>query len=307
MRFAIVLALLVATRVVHADDELARARQLEASLEYDQALAIVDGILARGGADPSRYVELHLLAGKLAGGLDRAELARDHFARVLAIRPETALPDGTSPKLTDPFAAAKARTRPLEVHATISRGLVTLEALDPLDLVAGIALHVVVAGKHADLVERGSRRLVIPERATAIEIAALDASGNRLWVWTPPPAKPVVDRIPDEDPRSPVYARWTTWAAITGVALVAGTLSAWRLDSAQRDWDKLRAGGNTDFTALEAVEQRGRRWALATNLGFGVAAATGIATVIFGVRGHSSPSLAVTPGPGAGLGVAGRF
>jgi len=306
VRFAIVLALLVATRVVHADDELARARQLEASLEYDQALAIVDGILARGGADPSRYVELHLLAGKLAGGLDRAELARDHFARVLAIRPDTALPDGTSPKLTDPFAAAKARTKPLEVHATISHGLVTLEAIDPLVLVVGIAVHVVVAGQHADLVERGSRRLVIPERATAIEIAALDASGNRLWVWTPP-AKPVADRIPVEHPRSPVYTRWTTWAAITGVALVAGTLSAWRLDSAQRDWDKLRAGGNTDFSALEEVEQRGRRWALATNVGFGVAAATGIAAVIFGLRGHSSPNLAVTPGPGAGLGVAGRF
>src|SRR5262245_5385207 len=101
--------------VAHAEDELARARQLEGQLEYEQALAIVEAALARGGAEPARWVELHLLAGRLAAGLDRARVAEDHFARVLALRPETTLPEGTSPKLTAPLAAARARPTALEL------------------------------------------------------------------------------------------------------------------------------------------------------------------------------------------------
>src|SRR5262249_28160285 len=147
VRSAVVLALglalaiaLTAGRAL-ADDELARARRLEASLEYEQALATVEGALDRGGADPARLVELHLLAGRLAAGLDRAAAAEDHFARVLALRPDTALPPGTSPKLTAPFAAARARSAPLEVHATAVGGLVALVvSRDALGLVSGISV-----------------------------------------------------------------------------------------------------------------------------------------------------------------------
>jgi hypothetical protein len=300
----LVLALLV--DVAHADDELARARQLEAALEYDQALAIVEGILARGGVDPSRYVELHLFAGRLAGGLDRAQLARDHFARALAIRPETTLPDGTSPKLTEPFAAANARTTPLEVRVSVARGLVTLAATDPLGLVTGVAVHVIAAGKHADIVERATLRLVLPDGATPIEVAALDASGNRLWVGPPPVEAKVVPIVPNELAQPPVYARWTTWAVLGGATLLFGGISAWRFDAAQDEWDRLRAAGNTDFTELEDIEQRGRRWALAANLSLGIAAASSVAAVILGVRGRASNNVVITPN-GSGIAVTGRF
>lgn len=305
MLVAVVIAALASR--AHADDELARAHQLETALEYDQALAIVEGVLARGGTDPARYVELQLFAGKLAAGLDRVQAAQDHFARALAVRPDATLPEGTSPKLTEPFAAAKSRTAPLGFRVTVVEGLVTLTTTDPLGLVVGIAVHVVDSGgQHRDLVERASTRLAIPPNTKPIEIAALDANGNRLWVGSPPPPidKPIV-RPPPPRSATPLAQRWTTYAVITGAALVAGSISAWRFDVAQNDWNRLHDDGH-DFTELRAVEDRGRRWGLAANASFAVAAAAGIATAVFAIRNHQS-DVVVTAGPGAGVGVSGRF
>lgn len=323
MRSAAVLALglglalalaLTAGRAL-ADDDLARARRLEASLEYEQALAIVEGALDRGGADPARLVELHLLAGRLAAGLDRAAAAEDHFARVLALRPETALPPGTSPKLTAPFAAARARSTPLEVHATAVGGLVALVASrDALGLVSGIAVHVIdAAGAHRDLAERGATRLAIPPGTTAIEAAALDARGNRLWVGAPsapaaaarPPAPPPPP--PAAPGARPLLARPQTWAVAAGVALAGGGLSAWRFVVAQHEWDRLHDGGMTDFTDLSQIEQRGRRWGLAANLGFGIGGAAALASGFLWLRARGEPSAIVAPGPGAGAALQLKF
>jgi hypothetical protein len=302
VRVAAVIAIVLAARVAYADDELARARQLEAQLEYDQALAIVEGLLARGGADPARYVELRMFAGKLAGGLDRARVAEDHFARAIAVRPDVDLPDGTSPKLTEPFARAKSRKLPLIVRATNKHGLVALDVTDALGIVAGIAVHTVVGGKHADLVERTALRLVVAGDAIVVEVAALDASGNRLWIGAPvvesTPAPPFV-----ASRERRFYARWTTWAGATAVALAAGAFAAWRFDSAQNEWDALRARGE-DFSELERVEDRGKRWGLAANISAGVALAAGVTAIVVGVRGRS---VTIAPGPATGVGVAGRF
>jgi tetratricopeptide (TPR) repeat protein len=296
---------LASVPAAHADDALARARQLEAALEYDQALAVIDAALARGGADPARTAELHVFAGRLAAGLDRAQVAEDHFARALAIQPATALPDGTSPKLTAPFAAAQARTPPLAVAVTIASGLVTIAAHDPLGLVAGIAVHVVdPAGQHRDVIDRAALRIAIPAGTTAVEVAALDRSGNRLWVGAPPPAPVVRAPLPPTPAR---YARPSTWLVITGVALTSGALAAWRFDVDQRAWDELRASGG-EFTALESLEQRGRRWGLAANVSFAVALGAGVTTGFLWLRHRDEPRRAVlTLGPGAGLGVAGQF
>lgn len=310
MRSAVVLGLTLALALAadraHAEDELARARRLEAQLEYEPALAIVEGALARGGADPARTVELHLLAGRLAAGLDRARAAEDHFARVLALAPGTALPEGTSPKLTAPFAAARARSAPLEVRATAVRGLVTLVvSRDALGLVAGIAVHVVDgAGGHRDLVERGATRLAIPPGTTAIEAAALDASGNRLWVGAPPAEPALADRPPPPPPGArPRYARAEAWAVASGVVLAGAGLAAWRFVAAQREWDRLRDGGMTDFSELERIERRGRRWGLAANLGFGAGGAAAIVAGALWLSGRGEPRATVAPGPGAGAAV----
>jgi hypothetical protein len=303
----VVFGLLLAP-VAIADDDLSRARALEAQLEYEQALSLVDGMLARGGADPARYVELHLMAGRLAGGLDRPEIAREHFARVLALRPATTLPDGTSPKITEPFAAARARSTALDVKIVARRGLVSIEPTDTLGIVAGIAVHTLVAGKHADVVERDVLRAVVPEEATIVEVAALDASGNRVWIGAPS-----VGAIGDNETigarlvvRRPIYAWWPTYAAIAGLALAVGGVSAWRFSIAQDEFDRLRAESGTEFSELEGVERRGRRWGLAANLGFGAAVVSGVVAVIVGVRGRGDRDVVVAPSS-TGLAIGGRF
>lgn len=301
VRFLVVFVVLALSRVAVAD-ELSTARALEAKLEYEQALTIVDGLLAKGGADPARYVELHLLAGRLSAGLDRVDVARDHFARVLAIRPTSTLPDGTSPKITEPFAAAKARVTPLAVTITARRGLVSIEAND--SVVTGIAVHVLVAGKHDDRVERTARRLVIPDDAQVIEVAALDAAGNRIWIGAPPATIEPVGP-PRSNPR-PLYAHWQTYAVIGGIALGTTGLAAWRFGVAQDEWDRLDDEGGHDFSELEGVERRGKRWGLVANIGLGAAAVSGVVAVIVGVRRRDDRAVAITPTQD-GVAIFGRF
>jgi hypothetical protein len=316
VRVALVSAVIVVASPAFADDvahDLAEARKLEATLDYVGALRIIDQALARGGSDTFQYIELHLLGGKLAAGLDRAAEAEAHFARVLALRPDAALPAGTSPKLTAPFDAAKAKTVPLAIRVTSVRGLVTLvPAADPLGLVAGIAVAIVDgAGAHRDVIDRRSTRIALPAGTTAIEVTALDADGHRIWSGSPPAADVLVERprpIAPTAERSWI-AKWPAWAIATGVVVGAGGLGAWRVKVAQDEFDRLRAAPDEhDFSELEAVEQRGDRWALATNIAFGAAIVTGVVTTILLVKGGEPAAVGVTAtGSSAGIGVSGRF
>ena len=294
-----------------ADDVLAEARELEAGLEYERALALVEAALAGGGADVDRLVELHVEAGKLDAGLDRALAAEDHFARALALRPELALPEGTSPKIAAPFYAARSTTRPLRAATTRSGAHLAVNvAPDPLHLVASVVVELVdPAGLHRELAATGGPVFAVdlPVGASAIEVVGLDDHGNRVLVAALPRAAPPPPPPPPPPPRTSIYARWSTYAIASGVALAAAGVCAWRTSVAQDEWNQLR-GDTTehDYSELRAVENRGRAWALAANIGFGVAAATAIASAIALVAHRREPALAITAGPGT-LGVAGRF
>jgi hypothetical protein len=315
VRAVLVLVILSFASPARADDELAEAKRLEATLEYEKALAIVDRVIAHGGADPSRIAELHLLAGRLAAGLDRSVIAEDHFAKVLALEPDAALPEGTSPKLTAPFYAARSRAKPLRVTATITWGLVTIVPdPDPLQLVVGVQAHIVDhAGHHSDLDAPHALRVQLPEGVTALEIAALDGTGNHVWVAPAPAdsAAPKPTGVAITNPSAPAgpafYGRWTTWAAVSGVALAIGGASAWRFSVAQDQWNADRAAGTHDFTELRAIEDRGRQWGLAANISLGVAAATAITATIIYLTHHTEPppvSISATP---RSIDVVGRF
>jgi hypothetical protein len=310
VRWLAIALLLVAATPARADDDLAEARRLEAALEYDKALTVVEHALARGGSDPARVAELHLLAGRLAAGLDRAAVAEDHYARALALRPDTRLPDGTSPRLTAPFDAARARgVPPLDITATVVRGLVTIAPkADPLGLVVGVQAHVVDRNSHYEVSERGSLRVIVPPGATTVEVAALDANGNRVWVG-PAPAEPVVIEpprivLPPPPPHRSIAARWQTWTIAGGAIAIAGGAFAWKTKSLQDEWNRLRAeDGQHDFSALQAIETRGRRYAIAADVSFGVAAAAGITAAILAITARDE-AIVVTP---TTVGIAKRF
>lgn len=315
MRLAALVLVLATAANARADDagsiqrdaELAEAKRLEAALEYEPALVIVERVIARGGATREALVELHLMAGKLAAGLDRAQIAQEHFARVLALAPATTLPDGTSPKLTTPFDEARTRTVALRVVARSDRGAVALiPQADPLQLVAGIAVKL-----HDGRVlhEPRAHRIVLPPNTRAVEVSAFDEHGNTLWNGTlvaTTTIRPVTGQPPPNSPS--LYRRWGLWAGISAVALTAGGVAAWRFDVAQDQWNDLKETGTGDFTELRAIESRGRRWGLAANISFGVAAAAGIGAFVAYLTRADEPRVVVDVLPDAyGLAVAGGF
>ena len=220
---AIVLAL---AATAHAD-ELDDARALEANLAYEKALALIEAAIAHGNADSHRLAEMYLEAGKLSAGLDRAIEAEDFFAHALAIDPTLALPEGTSPKITAPFYAARSRLPP------------------------------------------------------------------------PPEPKPIEKPKPKPEPVTTSrswYAHPALWGTVTAVAATATALAAWRENVAQNDWNLLRNDQMPhDYSQLRTLEDRGRAWALAANIGLVITGAAAIATGV---------TLLVTPDS---VGVAGRF
>ena len=252
-------------------DDLAEAIRLEAALEYDQALAIVERLIASGAAsDPERLVELHLYAGRLAAGLERQDAARAHFAIALSLDPTLALPPGTSPKITAPFDAARATSQSLRVHATPAGAMIDA---DPLGLV-----------RRTD------------------GFVAYDEHGNVVWRGAAPAAPPTTPRATIET-RPGFAGRWTTWVGVAGGALVIGGLCAWRFQVAQDDWNRASQDGMHDFTQLRAIEDRGNRWGVATEVGFGVAAAATVTAAILYVVHRPVP---VIVGDRV-VGIAGRF
>ena len=300
--------------IAHADDTrdpLVRARELERQLAYDDALALVDTAIEAGSSERARLVELHLLAGRLNAGLDRAKVAEDHFAVVLALSPGTTLPEGTSPKLAVPFTVARTRSAPLAVRPVVTAETVAVEPIaDVLGLLAGIEIRERSGERTSTRRERAGLRLARTPGTAVVEIRALDRHGNAVWAHSPPQVAtepPATQRpVPRDQPA--LYARWTTWAAVTGVALVGGGVAAWRFDVAQDEFDDRRAAGTADFTELQAIEDRGRRWALAANISFGVAAATAITSVVlFARRPRGEPApVALSVGDGT-IGLTGRF
>jgi hypothetical protein len=271
-----VLIVLVAVATVHAQPSpdnrervsqaLQKIAQLEQQLEYEQALLLADRTIAEGVSTRDQLADLHLIAGRLAAGLDHPDIAQQHFAKLLALRPETALVAGTSPKLQAPFDAAKAAPHELVIAVTDGRLVVTR---DDLHLVQGT-------------------------RAKADAIEAFDEHGNQLAIEAVSPANPVAA----EAHRS---RAWIPWAAASGVTLIAGGLAAWRYRVAQDEWNRENDGMH-DYTRLHALEDRGRHWAIAADVGFGIAAATAVTAVILFATGSSSERVGVAfTGTSAGV------
>ncbi len=293
MRFvvSVLVAVCLLGRPGHADrlptisESIAEIAQLETALEYASALNLATHTIARGEATRDQLASLHLIAGRLAAGLDHPDEAQAHFARVLALRPETVLVTGTSPKLQAPFDAAKATAVPLSAdlfHAG-NRAVVTVRQ-DPLKLIVGVRVEV----EGNVVTESRALEVVVAATRRPITISALDEYGNVLVTR--------VDQAPltSHGVRPPLYAHWGTYAAITGVALVAAGVAAWRYEDAQDQFDRGVTEGS-NYTALRAIEQRGQRWALGADVGFGIAALTGVtAVLLFATRPHDVEHVVIT-------------
>ncbi|MBD3220181.1 hypothetical protein GF314_02985 [bacterium] len=69
-------------------DDLQRAREHYEFAEFDQALAILDGMIAAGGQSDERMRDAQVLRARCHVGLGNANLAEEAFCEALAIDPD---------------------------------------------------------------------------------------------------------------------------------------------------------------------------------------------------------------------------
>jgi hypothetical protein len=306
--------------------ELARARALKGELRYHEAAEAAAAALASGRADPAELAAIHRLAGEIAAGLEDAAAAEDHFAALLALEPGATLPPGASPKLRAPFEAARRRLagRAFAARHRVEDRAVAIEIDDPLAMARRAGLEI-AGGDAVEVAGPPPYRLEVPGTGEARAVAAiLDARGNRLAVLgsasVPIVIAAATTAVPEEavatsSDAAPLWARGTSWAiAGAGLAAIAGGFALLAAD-AQSDLDALsdQARGDpfaVDFEEAQDVERRGRRYALAANIGFAAAGASGIAAVALWLWGPDEPTAtpALSTGrDGLSLGIHGHF
>jgi hypothetical protein len=326
VRPAAVLAILVAlaapARAGGAED-LAEARRLKQQLDYRGALAATLRAIAAGDHDPPGLRAAYALAGELAAGLGDDDAAVEHFVHLLVLDPTATLPAGTSPKITAPFAEARAQAH--AAGALTARleetgdGVALVVERDPLGMVAGARLR--WGDRELRATGAGRLELAVPA-GVRFEAALVDRHGNALFAA--PGERPAGRPDPGDRPPSrrgaPPWAHPAPWAGVAAVAGGVAAVAALRVRSAQREWDRLRdEDGVHDFSRLRAVEERGRRNARVANVALAAAAVAGTAAVALlardsgrtggradGRAGRPAPTLALSPDGGV-LGIAGRF
>ncbi|HWN68636.1 MAG TPA: hypothetical protein VNM90_13455, partial [Haliangium sp.] len=285
---------------------------------------------------------IYRMMRELQASLGQQAQAERLFGNLLSLEPTAELGRGISPKIQQPFQAAKtymsARGRLVvscQVDAEAAAVQVQVQA-DPAELVGGARVVYRLADGSEQIIEaigRGSHTLRVPttEPVTLI-CAALDEHGNRLsetgsWreplTLTPPapqqqqqqqqPAVSAARRR--EAPSPPLYGRWYVWSAATVLAAGAGGYFGWQAREAEKELAQLnRNSPDFDFSEAEEIEQRGRRNALIANISLGAAGVFAIATVVSFVLEPDAPATEETTAlaplllqQGAGLSVAFTF
>lgn len=173
---------------------LARAQMALDALRYEEAAALLDRAWRAGGNRPAELALIHRLAGSVAVILGHDAEADAAFRRLVALAPDSSLPDGTSPKISGRLDAARAALagRPLRVEVVTRAGpardsgpVIVVEVLsDPARMVAGMRVHYRDTDGAAHV--RGARgpaslAVELPRSIAApVQIEVLDAHGNIL-------------------------------------------------------------------------------------------------------------------------------
>jgi len=306
----IVLAASTASASPRATDADSRAR-LDAALveirghvhalRYGEARVAAEAALAIGGAGVGEVAELARTLGEVTAALGDDAAAERWFVEWLTVDPRAELPPGTSPKLTDRLAAARAHAaglelaRPAMIAARDGRRVLELELVgDPGGLVAAISVIVIAGGPAGPLVKAPSRAADAPGRATLelglpagaelVEVSLRDAAGNELH--TPVRATVVVVARPPTR-RPPLLHRPWPYVAAGAVTAGLGGVFLWRRGVARDDLDAiLNDSGNHTFAEAEDARARAERHGWLSLASFAVAGACAITAVILATHDH---------------------
>jgi hypothetical protein len=239
---------------------------------------------------------------------------------MLALAPDYRLAAGTSPKIAEPFAAARQQLggRSLLVRFDVDGSGPSIAVLvdsDPMSMVASVRVSWSKDGSRGEATADHGPPYIVPlpgDGPFAARIEVRDRFGNRLKVFGEERPIPVEKRATsgggsgsgggrgggggkDGGPRRrPLYAHWWIWTGVAVAASGAGTYFALDVMSARDEIEALNRKSVEDppvsFTEAKAVENRGKRSALLANVSFGIAGAAAVMTIISLVVDDPAPT-----------------
>jgi hypothetical protein len=300
MRWLAVLCLLVrvAGASPRATDADARRRLSEAMVEvkahvhalrYEAAREAAEGALAIGAAGAAEVGELARVLGEVNAALGDDAAAERWFAVWLAVEPRAALPDGTSPKVTERLAAARARGAALGIRGQLAEGRVAfLVEGDPDGVVAGAVVTAIDAGgARREIAAAPPVELRVDAGTVTAAVSLRDRAGNELFatelaaraVDTPDPVTTAPGRR-----RAGLRAQWP-WLAGVALAAGAGGVFVWRRAVARDDLaDILAHSEEHTFAEADAARARAERYGWLSVGGFAVAGALAATAIILSTR-----------------------
>ncbi len=302
-RLALLVMGLAGAGAAHAGKASARlgeARAATRRLELEQALQLARAGLEAGDATAEETWSLHALVGEVSAAIGYREAAVEAFSRALVLNPAYQLSPEASPKLMEPYQAAKAALAGgrLEAapHAVTGedrwvRLTVRIDG-DVLSLVTGGKAWVGPDGAVVPLARTdglaGQWRC---DRAPcAYSLALLDRKGNELLragsalapLYAAEPALPAVAVAPvPVDAQRRWYLRPAPYLATAAAFALAGAYFAGSFADQQARLAALNAQ-RTDHLYSEALELDAgrRRDQVLMFASFGCAAAAGLGAVV---------------------------
>ena len=279
---------------------LDKARAEVAQLNYDGAIGLFEQAEAAGGNTREALIEIYRAVAEAHAALGRTGEAEASFRKLLALAPDSQLPDGASPKLETPFQGASefVKTRgPLKIEcrrtpaSAAQAGVVLTVASDPAEMIAAGRLVDAGGATVGDDVEGHGRITLAGDAPSCV---ALDTHRNLLATAEveDAPAEPTgggttagtagtVTMQPGTGGGSrPFYARWWVWG---GAAALSGGVAIYfglKLKQDRDDLDELNANSEEHFfeDALE-IEERGDSHARNANIFLGITAALSAVSV----------------------------
>lgn len=311
-RFVLVAALALSS-LAHADSpRLAQARAAIDEVKLDEAQRLLVGALQEGRNSPAAVREIYRLAGDTSVALGQREVGEQYYRRWLALEPAATMSSDVSPKLREPFDAARAY---IAAHGSLvvraARGSdseVVLEvSSDPLAMVRSAQL----GGQGAVALSGGKIRLAATAAAARAEV--LDEYGNILVELDIAPAPAVVRQtpvMPDAPRAEPRSSRAWLGLAIPSVVCFAVAFGFGTAAVAVRgDIDAdLEDSGKHYFSEIDKRVQQMRTftWISAGSAALGVVLAIP-AAVLFARRSNDREVVPFVSADGGGVSVLGRF
>jgi hypothetical protein len=292
------------------------------ALRYAEARDAAKAALAIGAAGRDEVAELARTLGETSAALDDAVEAERWFVLWLSLVPHGDLPAGSSPKLTAPLAAARARAGPLTDSIVDNPTSIVIKVRgDPDQRVAALEVTVTdvrgarstravpLAATPGPIGAMEWRTIELPKTSVAtVELSVRDAYGNELLhaLGAAGPTEP--RRTFRVVKRAPLWLR--PWPYLVGAAVTAGLggVFAWRRSVAKDDLAAILADSeNHTFAEAESARARAERHGWLSLTSFATAGVLAAAAVLMFTRGDTHTVVVAPQHDGASVLVTSEF